>query len=251
VEIRALDRIDLLQRGAKTDVDAAPTQFAQRVLGETEVDLGQHAVGRLDQHPAHPMEPRPRVPLHRLGGKVLKLGQRLEPCVAATDEDIGEQLVAASGVLGVVGPLQRLDDVVAQPDRVGEALESDRVPVQAGDRQHAGDRAERQQQGVVADLVDLALVVADLNRVRGRIVGGERTEAQIGSAQDVAQRGHHVARLQRPGRRLGQERRVEQEIDVVDQHQARRLARHQPLHLAGRGGAAEPTTRYDDVPGHR
>ena len=122
--------------------------------------------------------------------------------------------------------------------------------VQARDRQHPRDRAERQQQGVVADLRRLALVVSDLDRARRRVVAGDRPEAQVGAAEDVAQRRDHVARLQRPGRRLGQKRRVEQEVDVVDEHQPRRLLGHQPLQLAGGVGAAEPTTGYDDVPGH-
>jgi hypothetical protein len=37
------------------------------------------------------------VALHRVGGEVLQLGQRLQTGVAATDEDVGEQLVAAAG----------------------------------------------------------------------------------------------------------------------------------------------------------
>ena len=62
-----------------------------------EVDLGQDPVGGLDQDPAHPVQARARVALDRVGGEVLELGQRLEAGVAAADEDVGEQLVAAAG----------------------------------------------------------------------------------------------------------------------------------------------------------
>ena len=94
VEIRARVGGHLLERRAEPDVDAAAAQLAQRVLGELEIDLGQHAVGRLGEHPAHPVQARARIELHRLGGEVLELGERLEAGVAAADEQEGEQLLA-------------------------------------------------------------------------------------------------------------------------------------------------------------
>ena len=214
----------LLQRRAEADVDAAAAQLAQRVVGELGVDLGQDAVGRLDQDPAHPVQAGARVALDRVGGEVLQLGERLEAGVAAADEDVGEQLVAAGRVVGRVGRLERLDHVVAQPDRVGEALEADRVLGEAGHRQHPRDRAEREQQ----------LVVGQLARSRPRGCAArpcgrrgswadDRAQPQVGALEDLAQRRDHVPRLQRPRRRLGQERRVEHEVDVVDQRQPRRL----------------------------
>ena len=104
------------------------------------------------------MQPRARVAVHRVGGEVLELGERLEARVAAADEDVGEQLLAPRRVLGRVRLLERLDHVVAQPDRVGEALEADRVLVEARDRQRARDRADGDEELVVAELLDLALV---------------------------------------------------------------------------------------------
>ena len=68
--------------------------------------------------------------------------------------------------------------------------------------------------------------------------------------QDVAQWGHHVARFERSRRGLGQKRRVEHEVDVVDEDQARRLLRQQPLELAGGRRSPEAPTGDDDVPGH-
>ena len=92
---------------------------------------GRTRCGRLDEDPAHPVQTGPRVALDRVGGEVLKLGERLEPGVAAADEDVGEQRLASRRVLGRVRLLERLDEVVADPDRVGEALEADRVLVEA------------------------------------------------------------------------------------------------------------------------
>ena len=84
----------LLQPGAEPDVDPPAAQLAQGVVGQLEVDLGQNPVGGLDQDPAHPVEASARVGVHGVGGKVLKLGERLEPGVAAADEDVRQQLVA-------------------------------------------------------------------------------------------------------------------------------------------------------------
>src|SRR5260221_3592854 len=44
---------DLVQSRLEADVDAAPAQLAQGVVGEPGVDLGQHPPGGLDQDPAH------------------------------------------------------------------------------------------------------------------------------------------------------------------------------------------------------
>jgi hypothetical protein len=140
--------------------------------------------------------------------------------------------------------------VVAKPDRVGEALEPDPVLAQPRHRQEPGDRAQRQQELVVTKLVDLVLVARQLHRAGGRVVPRHGTEPQIGSPEHVAQRRDHVPRLEGARRGLRQERRVQQEVDVVDEDQPRRLARDQALELPRRRRSAEPTTHDDHVPGH-
>ena len=140
--------------------------------------------------------------------------------------------------------------MVAQPDRVGEALEADRVLVEPGNRQRAADRAEREQQLVVVELLGVALVGGQLDRVAGRVVAGDRAEAQVGALEDVAQRRDDVARLERAGGRLREQRRVEQEVDVVDEDQPGRLLRQDPLELAGGVGSREPSSCDDDVVSH-
>ena len=42
------------------------------------------------------MEAGARIAVHRVGGEVLELGERLEAGVAAADEDVGQQLLAPS-----------------------------------------------------------------------------------------------------------------------------------------------------------
>jgi hypothetical protein len=191
-----------------------------------------------------------RVTVHRVGGEVLELGQRLEAGVAAADEDVGEQLFAPARVLGRVGFLQRLDDVVAQVDRVGEALEPDRVLGQPRHRQHPRGRAERQQQLVVGHRLGFAVFGPQRHRLRLGVMADDRPDPQIGPFQHLPQRRHHVPRLQRPRGRLRQERRVEREVRLVDQGQPRRLLRHHPLQLMRGSRAAEATTRDHDVPSH-
>ena len=85
--------LDRLEAGAEADVDPATAELPRRVLGEPQIDLRQHPVGRLDQDPAHSLQPRPRVGVHRVDGEVLELGERLEAGVAAADEDVGEELL--------------------------------------------------------------------------------------------------------------------------------------------------------------
>ena len=104
---------------------------------------GSTRSSRLGEHPAHPVKTGARIELHRLGREVLKLGERFEAGVAAADEKESEQLVAHPRIVCRVGELEALNDVVAQPDRVGQAFEADGVLVEAGDRQHPRDRSER------------------------------------------------------------------------------------------------------------
>ena len=140
--------------------------------------------------------------------------------------------------------------MVAQPDRVREALEADRVLVEARDRQHARDRSERDDQLVVAKLVLDPLLVAHRDRAARGVAADGDAQPQPRLAQDVAKRGDDVARLERPGRGLRQEGRVEEEVDVVDERDAGALGRHRALELAGGVVAAEATADDDDVPGH-
>ena len=98
---------------------------------------------------------------------------------------------------------------------------------QAGDGEQAGDRAQGKQELVVAERLDLVFVRGQLDRPGGRVVAGDGTQAQVGASQDVAKRRHDVPGLEGARRSLGQERRVEQEVDVIHEGQSGRLAWHQ------------------------
>jgi hypothetical protein len=132
-------RLHRVQGGSQTHLDAAAAQLGDRVVREAGVDLGKDPVTGLDQDPAHAVQARAGVAVHRVGGEVLQLGKGLQPRVATADEDVGQQPLAMRGILGGVGQLQSLDHVVPQPDRVGEALEPDRVPVQPWNGKRARD----------------------------------------------------------------------------------------------------------------
>ena len=149
------------------------------------------------------MQPGTRIALHRVGGEVLELGERLEAGVTAADEDVGEQLVAAGRILARVGRLERLDHVVAQPDRVGQALEADRVLGESWHWQHPRDRAKREQELVVGKLLDFAVASAQLDRACLGIMTEDRAEPQVGPIEDLAQRRHHMARLHVPAAASG------------------------------------------------
>ena len=54
-------RRQLLERRLRADLDAAAAQLARGELRERRRDLGHHAVGRLDEDPAHPLRAAARV----------------------------------------------------------------------------------------------------------------------------------------------------------------------------------------------
>jgi hypothetical protein len=93
-------------------------------------------------------------------------------------------------------------------------------------------------------------VGAQLNRSGGGIVAADRAEPQIGALQHVSQRSHHVTGFQQAGRRLRQERRVEHEVDVVDELQPRRLLRQQRLEPPRDRHPSKPTAGDDHVRSH-
>jgi hypothetical protein len=75
-------------------------------------------------------------------------------------------------------------------------------------------------------------------------------EQQLGGRQLLAERHHYVARLERAAGRSGQQRRVEHEVDVVDQGDLRGLVREATLEPTGGGEPCEAAAENEDVPGH-
>ena len=114
---------------------------------------------------------------------------------------------------------------VPERDRVGEVLEPDAVLGEAGNRKRARRRAERHDEAFVADL-ERAGQRLDRHGTSVVVVPGDAPENELGMRAHLAERDHDVARLERPGRRLGQERRVEHE--VLERHDRRAAALEEP-----------------------
>ena len=96
----------------------------------------------------------------RVADEVGELGQRLDARIARADEHEGQLRLGSAAVRSGHRPPRAAEDVVAEVDRVREVLEAERVLGEAGDRQHARDRAEREHRLLVADL--------EASRVRSR-----------------------------------------------------------------------------------
>jgi hypothetical protein len=167
------------------------------------------------------VEARARIERQGVRREVLKLGERLEPRVAAAHEHEREELFLQLRVRGRVRELERLDHVVAKPDRVGQRLEPDSVLLEAGDGHDARDRPMGNEQSVVAKLLLATLLIANGNGPARGVASGDGAEYQAGLLEHVAQRRDDVARLEHPRRGLREKRRVEQEVDVVDERDAR------------------------------
>ena len=175
-----------------------------------------------------------RVQVEDVGDEVLQLGEALQARVARADEDVGQELAPRGAVLERLGLLERAQDVVAQRDRLGQRLEAARVLGEARDRQRAADRADGDDELVVGEVLDRALEVLDLQRVALRRRAGDPAEAQVDAARQLlAQRHDDVARLEHARRGARQQRRVEHEVDVVDEPDARAVRGQQARERAG------------------
>ena len=160
-------------------------------------------------------------------------------------------LAARVAVLERLGRLERAQDVVSQRDRLGQRLEADAVLGETGHRQRAADRAHGDDQVVVDELLGLALERFDLQAVSLRCRAGDAAEAQVDAVRELlAQRHDDVARLQRARRGARQQRRVEHEVDVVDDADPGAVRRQQAIERPRGVEAAEPAARDHDVPGH-
>ena len=113
---------------------STPRRRSSAVANSRELggDLRHHALARLDEDEAQALDARARIEVDDVGGEVLQLGQALEPGVAGADEHVGQQRASRRLVLDRLGALERLQDLVAQRDRVGERLEAHRVLPEAG-----------------------------------------------------------------------------------------------------------------------
>src|SRR6266498_2057066 len=122
------------------DLDPASRQTPEGVLGETGVGLGQDAPSRLDQYPPGALVRELRVALERVVAEVLELGERLDPCVAAADEEERQERAPPFRISRLSRGLETGQDVVAEVDRLFDRLEADGPFGEPGDGQDAAHR---------------------------------------------------------------------------------------------------------------
>ena len=124
--------------------------------------------------------------------------------------------LAPRGIELGIGSFQLPQDVVTQMDRIGEVLEAERVRGEAGNGERPGDGAERQHEVLPGDVERARLRRLDVCGSPLRVDRGHAAEQQLGVRAHLAQRHDDVPRLERPGRGLGKERRVEHEVLRAD-----------------------------------
>ena len=133
-------------------------------------------------------------------------------------------------------PLELQEHAVAQRDRVGEILEADAVLERARHRKRARGRSERDDEPLVADL-ELARERFDDDGLALAVVARHVAEHELGVRAHLAERHDDVAWLERPRRRLGEERRVEHE--VLERDDRRAAALEEPRDVAPGEASAE------------
>ena len=132
------------ERRRGVDLDAALGELLRRVLTETCRDLGQDLRRRVDEHPARARALELRVVAQRVADEIRKLGERLDSRVTRSDEDEREVRLCALAVVFGRGRFEPLQHVVAEIDRVCDVLEAEPMLGEPGDRQRAGERAQRE-----------------------------------------------------------------------------------------------------------
>jgi ABC-2 type transport system ATP-binding protein len=103
-------------------------------------------------------------------------------------------------------------------------------------RERPRHRAERDDEALPADR-ERPGVRLDVRRPRLLVERRRVPEEELGVRAHLAQRDDHVARLERPRRRLGEDRRVEHE--VLTAHDRRPGASEEPRHVGARKAAPE------------
>ena len=217
---------DSITPPASADSSDVPVRIStprlrERAGGEAREPLGRLAEDprrAVDEHPAGLDAGQARVAAQRAGGQLLQLGQRLDAREARAGEH--EREPALGAVRRGVGELDLAQHVVAQTDRVAHVLERERVLAQAGRGRHAADGAEREHEVGVADAEAPGVGLHDHAPLLVVELDG-RAEQQVRVRAHAADRDQDVTRLDRAGRGLGEQRRVEHEVGRVDDRGAR------------------------------
>ena len=136
-----------------------------------------------------------------------------------------------------VGRLEHLQDPRAQPRRVVERVERERVLLRAGGAEEVRLRAGGQHERVARE----ALAVGERDRARRRVERGHLAELDVDVlvvAEQLAQRERDVARRELRGRHLVEQRLELVVVVAVDQRDAHAVLAREPLDAADAGEAA-------------
>ena len=238
-------RPGLVDRRTHPDLDVP---LAQHLVGgprQPYVELGQHPVGDVEQHPAHPLVAQPRSPLLEQLGVEHAVRGDLGAGVPGADDGERAQRLALGRIVGGVGELDLLGEVVAQEHRLGDPAEPVRVLGDTRDREQLVDASGRDHQPVVADLAGPALGIGVPDRARVQIAAVDLAEDQPDVGQRVGDRHRHPARLEDAGGDLGQQRDVEEVVGRVDDDDLGPVA-CQPAQRLGGVEAGESGADDDD-----
>ena len=231
----------------QVDVDVALAELVEGVLPELDADLGQDARRALHEHEPQLRLLDPAVVPDRRARHVLDLGDGLDPGEPAAHEREGEHPLAQVRVPRARGPVDPAEHLVADRDGLFDVLEADGDLGEPGDGQSAGDRAEADDQVVIGDPVRRALLGRHLDGALGVADLGDLALQHVDVLERPAQRCDDVARVDRPRRGLGQERRVGHVGPRVDDDDRRLALAEPPTQAVGRVQADAATAEDDDA----
>ena len=180
-------------------------------------------------------------------GHVLDLAERLDAGEPAADEDERQQPAAQLRVPRGRRDVDAAQHVVAQRDGLLDVLEADALLGQAGDGQRARDRAEPDDEVVVGHPVRLALDRRDLDPAVRVLDLRDVALQHVDALEGAAVRGDDVARVDRPGGGLGQERRVGHVRARVDDDDGRLAVPEAAAQPAGRVQTDRAATEDEDT----
>ena len=198
----------VLEERLEVDVDSAFAHVLNDPASLSLADLGHDAAEGLDEDEAHIGFGQCLVLGDGRADHVLEFGEQLDAGESAADEHEGQGLATLFVVFHQCGIGQAGEKVVAQGDGLFDALERDRVLLQARDRQRTRDRAGGEDDVVVVELERFIVLRFDGGELLGVVDRGDLRGDDLGTRQVAAQRHHSVTGLDRTGCHLGEERQV-------------------------------------------
>jgi hypothetical protein len=229
-----------------SDVGAAPlVEHPGAVVRQLRVDFRHDAVAGLEQNEAdlvavHVLV-KGRYSIHESG----QLAEQLHPDQPAANDYERKHSALDLRVGFHVGALEALDDMVAEQQRVGQGLEREGV-LRTGDHGAVGPGAEGQHQVVVSQL-HVSSRGGQLHHPPVQVDAADGALAETRGPQECADGEGAMTRVQRPGKRLEQQRRHDQEVvPAIENDLDVRPAPQELLQATRRVDAAKAAAQDDD-----